>query len=110
VTEANYNVLFPNRYGLGKASPASDGKYDFDTYASLLKAIDQIANIAVKIVRCRGVDYVQKVVWRDKTTGVTRIMIMGSDYNASWNVGLPEDTVATVDYAKVLRRRNAYHP
>ncbi len=100
VTEAKYNTLFPNRYGLGKAAPISDGKYDFYTYASLLKAIDQMANVVIKIVQRDSVDYCQKVIWQDKTTGVTRTMITGADYNASWNIGVKEDTVAIVDYAK----------
>jgi hypothetical protein len=99
VTQTQYNALFPNRYGLGKAAAASDGKFDFYTYASLLTAIDEIADVMIKVVQRTGINYCQKVVWRRKSTGETRIMINSTDYNASWNIGLREDTVAIVDYA-----------
>jgi hypothetical protein len=99
VTAQQYESLFPNRFGVGKAGGAGDGSFDFYTYESLLKAIDALADIRVKILQRRGITYCQKVIWMRKSTGETRTMVTGTDYDTDWNATKPEDTVATFDYA-----------
>lgn len=92
-----YEQLFPNRYGLGRANPLSDGDFDFYSYQSLLDAIDQIADIEVLVCHREGVTYCQKVIWRNRKTNETRTMISHPDYNEEWNLTKPE-TCDTVNY------------
>lgn len=98
LAESQYHSLFPNRFGFGKAGQASDGTVDFYSYSALIKAIENLAPIQVKIVQRRGVTYAQKVVWTDTVSRSSRTMITHDDYNAEWNRNLPEDTVGAIRY------------
>jgi hypothetical protein len=97
--ESQYQTLFPNRYGFGKTGEASDGHEDFYSYTSLIKAIDNLSTIRVKILMRAGTDYAQKLIWTDSATGVTRTMITHEDYDAEWNLDVKEDTVGIIRYA-----------
>ncbi|MDB5051447.1 MAG: type sorting protein [Fibrobacteres bacterium] len=99
LTEAQYQSLFPNRYGFGKTGEASDGHEDFYSYASFIKAIDKLSTTRVKILMRAGTDYAQKLIWTDTAFGTTRTMITHADYNAEWNLDVKEDTIGTIRYA-----------
>jgi predicted chitinase len=99
LSETQYQSLFPNRFGFGKTGEASDGHEDFYSYASLIKAIDKLSTIRVKILMRAGTDYAQKLIWTDTATGVTRTMITHDDYNAEWNLDVKEDTVGIIRYS-----------
>jgi hypothetical protein len=99
LTEAQYQALFPNRFGFGKTGEASDGHEDFYSYAAFIKAIDELSGIRVKLVMRAGVDYAQKLIWTDTASGITRTMITHADYNAEWNLEVKEDTIGTIRYA-----------
>lgn len=99
LTEQQYGSLFPNRFGFGKTGEASDGHFDFYSYASLIKAIDNLSSIRVKVLMREGTDYAQKLIWTDTATGVTRTMITHEDYNADWNLDVKEDTIGTILYS-----------
>ncbi len=98
LSEAQYQALFPNRFGFGKTGEPSDGKGDFYAYASFIQAIEKLSTIQVKVLQKTGTDYAQKLIWKDTLTGVTRTMITHADYDADWNVGVKEDTIGTIHY------------
>lgn len=98
LSEAQYQALFPNWYGFGKTGEASDGHVDFYSYASFLRAIDNLSPIRVKILMKAGTDYAQKLIWTDTVSGLTRTMITHPDYNADWNLDVKEDTIGTIRY------------
>ena len=99
LSDAQYQALFPNRFGFGKTGEASDGHEDFYAYAAFIKAIDKLSTIQVKIVMRAGTDYAQKLIWTDTALGQTRVMNTHPDYNAEWNLEVKEDTVGTIRYA-----------
>lgn len=99
LSEAQYQALFPNRFGFGKTGEASDGHEDFYSYASFIKAIDKLSTIRVKILMRAGTDYAQKLIWTDTAQGITRTMVTHADYNAEWNLDVTEDTIGTIRYA-----------
>ena len=104
-----YESLFPFRFGFGlggypdgdfPADPArlaSDGDYDFYTYNSLLAAIAKMGEIEVDIYQIEGENYMHRIVWRNKTTGVTRNMVNNVGY-AAYQASGTEVLVQTVDY------------
>ena len=110
---ANFEEMFPNRYGLGYGNYIStplpddssqiqklqsDGDYDFYTYNSLIQAIDSFSDIEVDIYQVEGHDYMQRIEWHNKRTDERKEMINNTEYNTYKESGT-EVFRTHVDYA-----------
>jgi len=82
LSEAEFNTLFP--------------MHDkFYSYASFIKAINDLGNIKIKITR-RAASIFQ-FIRTDKTTGKSTIVRQNADWNETWAKAKP-DTSYTIDY------------
>lgn len=107
-----YETLFPFRYGLGRGKypdgefppedeivyDEGDGFFDFYTYGSLTKALEEMSKIEVDLYQLEGHDYMHRIAWRNKKTGESRSMVNNiayDDYKTSDNEYLAHQ----IDYA-----------
>ncbi|AZQ61654.1 T9SS type A sorting domain-containing protein [Flammeovirga pectinis] len=103
LTEAEYNTLFPYRYG---TEQGPNGGYvfnpekDFYKYSSLLEAVNRMKNIKVYMERREGTN-LYKVTREDKTTGVKKLIRTDAGFDDSWNIQKPIIS-KEVDYADFL--------
>ncbi|WP_374948318.1 chitinase [Mucilaginibacter sp.] len=82
ISEQQFNELFPQRN-------------KFYTYQAFIKAVDELANISVKVTR-RAVS-VYQIVRTDKATGKAAIVRQDVDWNEAWAKVKPDSTYS-VDY------------
>lgn len=91
LTEKQYNDLFPQRD-------------KFYTYQSFIKAVDEMAQIKVKVTR-RAVS-VYQFIRTDKRTGKDSIVRQDGDWNEGWAKEKP-DSVFSVDYGAFCTEKDA---
>lgn len=106
---ATYDLLFPNRYGLGREEQdwnpgsvtSSDGLFDFYTHRSLIEAIKAISEVRVEVWNREGGTsyYASKIKWFNKVTDETMEFITHPDYDSSWNIDKAEELTFEVDFA-----------
>ncbi|WP_281614391.1 glycoside hydrolase family 19 protein [Flammeovirga sp. SubArs3] len=87
LTEAEYNELFPYRFG---TEPSPDGGYillpenDFYSYDNFLEAIQRMKLIKVYMERREGTN-LYRVTRENKTTGEQKVIRVDEGFNDSWN-------------------------
>lgn len=80
------NFYFPYRWGWDTTSQTR--VKDFYTYQKFKEAIEEIGKIELLFERRCGTNQL-KVTRLDTSTGVSKVLSVSTDYNASWNVAKP---------------------
>lgn len=107
-----YEDIFPFRYGYGRGNypdgdfpPENeiiyndgDGFFDFYTYGSLMKAIEEMSKIEIDLYQLEGHDYMHRLVWRNKETGETKTMVNNVAYE-EYKKTSTEFLAHQIDYA-----------
>ena len=91
ITEKQFNQLFPQRN-------------QFYTYAAFMQAVNELANLQVKVTR-RAVS-VYQYIRTDKKTGKSVIVRQDADWNEAWAKVKPDSTY-TIDYANFCTEKDA---
>jgi basic endochitinase B len=90
LSEAQFNSLFP--------------MHDkFYSYASFIKAINQLGSVKVKITRRAASVY--QFIRTDKTTGKSTVVRQDGDWNEAWAKAKPDSTY-TIDYGTFCTERD----
>lgn len=91
ITEKQFNELFPQRN-------------KFYTYPSFIKAIKELGNIRIKVIR--RATSVYQITRTDKTTGKASIVRQDVDWNEDWAKEKP-DSSFVVDFGKFCSEKDA---
>lgn len=107
LSASQFDVLFPYRAdkGLDQAGP------EFYSYQSLVDAVNQLSGIRIEILKRQNpdsslIDYTYKLRRTDLATNSITDLAIGSDYDASWNIGKPEVVTSTVNFSEFLNSGN----
>src|SRR3954469_4206929 len=90
ITEKQFNALFPQRN-------------KFYTYAAYMQAINDMANLQVKVTRRST--YIYQYIRTDKTTGKSTMVRQDADWNEAWAKTKP-DSVYIINYANFCTESN----
>ena len=88
ITEAEYEQLFPWRYGVDIATGNMDPANDFFTYAALVEAVERMKDIEVTFERRRNTN-LYRVTRKQLSTGVETVIREDANFNSSPNNGYP---------------------
>jgi predicted chitinase len=91
ITEKQFNELFPQRN-------------KFYTYQSFIKAIKELGNIRIKVIR--RATSVYQITRTDKTTGKASVVRQDVDWNEDWAKEKP-DSSFVVDFGKFCSEKDA---
>lgn len=95
LSENSYEELFPRRFGSPgwyATNPSPMPGFvneDYYSYHSLKEAINEVANLKIKVDYREGVTYTSRTTVLNKTTKVATLVSVGPDFNASWNLSKP---------------------
>ena len=92
ITEKQFNELFPQRN-------------KFYTYQSFVKAINQLGQIKIKVIR--RATSVYQITRTDKATGKSAIVRQDVDWNEDWAKKMKPDSSYEVDYGKFCNEKDA---
>jgi len=107
MTNNQFNTLFPYRADL----TLSQNGPEFYSYQSLVDAVNELKNIKIEVIKRQNsdlsyIDYTYKLKRTDLRTNATTELIIGSDYNESWNLSKAEVVVSSIDLSNFLNSGN----
>ncbi|GAB3920067.1 chitinase [Mucilaginibacter myungsuensis] len=91
LSQQQFNAFFPKRLS-------------FYTYASFIKAVDEMANIKIKITQQS--DYVFQIIRTDKDKNKQTILRQDGDWNKPWVTEKPA-VVHTIDFGRFCNEKDA---
>lgn len=91
ISEQQFNSFFPLRD-------------KFYTYAAFIKAVDELGNIKVKVIRQDG--WIYQLTRTDKATGKSVVVRQDADFGQAWATKNPAE-VYTIDYGTFCREKDA---
>ncbi|MFD0590302.1 glycoside hydrolase family 19 protein [Paenibacillus sp. GCM10027627] len=113
LTQTQYEQLFPMRIG----TPAwhtfaatkdyyKPGQPDYYSYANLIAAVSDVANIKYKMEYRQGATWNNRVFRLNKATKTETLIYENADFNASWNLSVPIVS-KTVDFGTFIKEGTA---
>ena len=99
LSQTLFNSIFPYRADKGLAQNGPE----FYSYTGLNDAVNEVANIKLEILKRQNPDlslinYCYKYKRTNLTTNQVSELVVGTDYNESWNTGKPEVVASTINF------------
>ncbi|MFH6999700.1 chitinase [Flavobacterium sp. FlaQc-57] len=108
MTNNQFSQLFPYRANLTLNQTGTE----FYSYQSLIDAVNELKNIKIEIIKRQNTDltyinYTYKIKRTDLKKNTVDQIIVGQDYNESWNISKPEIVTSVINFSSFLNSGNS---